>query len=256
MLFKMLGIHRIWEKYPDMGPKPRQVFITQSRVLAAKVEEYFAKLLSSLEDAACSPEELRMRERDLEQETEFIDQDDNQQWRRDLPENFSELRDEHFPLFITYDRVRISSSSERPISPFHRQLCTMLQNDIRQGNPYDGFNTPVPTRVLGDEPSSPTSPTSLRRSRLRAGSDVLSSSDYMQQSRRNFVSYLVFLASYWDHLPQTLTRLLGEKRLLTYDSLDNSLARSCLGVRGVPGSNRRIRGYSHDQRRIPRSRCL
>ena len=211
MLFKMLGIQRIWEKFPDMGPKPRQVFITQSKVLAMKVEEYFVKLLSSLEAAACSPEELRMREREAEQETDFIDQDDNKQWRSDLPVNFSELRDEHFPLFITYDRVRTSLSSEGLASPFYQQLCTMLQNDIWQGNPYDGFNIPIPTRALGDEPTSPTSPTSPRRSRMRAGSEISSSSDYMQQSRRNFISYQVFLSSYWDHLPQTLTRLLGEK---------------------------------------------
>ena len=256
MLFKMLGIHRIWEKYPDMGKKPRQLFITQSKVLAGKVEEYFSKLLSSLDDAACSPEELRMRERDLEQETDFIDQDDNQQWRPDLPQNFSELQDEHFPLFITYDRVRISPSSERLVSPFHGQLCVMLQNDIGQGNPYDGFNIPVPTRALGGEPSSPTSPTSFRRSRQRAGSDVLSSSDYMQQSRRNFVSYQVFLASYWDHLPQTLTRLLGEKRWLTYGPPDNSFPRFCLGLRGVRWSDRGIRRYSLDERRVPRARCL
>ena len=111
MLFKMLAVQRTWEKHPDMGPKPRQVFITQSRVLAMKVEEYFAKLMSSLEAAACSPEELRMRQKDVEQDNDLMDQDDIQQWRSDLPERFSKLLDEHFPLFITYDRVRISLSS-------------------------------------------------------------------------------------------------------------------------------------------------
>jgi len=110
MLFKMLGIQRIWEKYPDMGPKPRQVFITQSRVLALKVEEYFTKLMSSLEAAMCSPQELRMRRRDVDQDNDLMDQDDDQQWRSDLPERFSELLDEHFPLFITYDRVRVTIS--------------------------------------------------------------------------------------------------------------------------------------------------
>ena len=121
MLFKMLGIQCIWEKYPDMGPKPRQVFITQSRFLALRVEEYFAKLMSSLEVAMCSPEELRMRQRDAEQDNDLMDQDDNQQWRSDLPERFSELLDEHFPLFITYDRVPmiVSFSSKYPISPSH-----------------------------------------------------------------------------------------------------------------------------------------
>ena len=108
MLFKMLSIQRTWQQHPDIGPKPRQVFITQSRVLATKVEEYFAKLMSAFEAAACSPEELRKIEKDVEEDIELIDQDDNEQWRSDLPERFSELLDEHFPLFITYDRVWIS----------------------------------------------------------------------------------------------------------------------------------------------------
>ena len=67
--------------------------------------------MSSLEAAPLSPEELRKREEIVEQEIEFVDQDDNQQWMSDLPERFSELRDEHFPLFVTYDWVRISLSS-------------------------------------------------------------------------------------------------------------------------------------------------
>lgn len=105
MLFKMLSVQRTWQQYPDLGPKPRQVFVTQSRVLATKVEEYFAKLMSSLEAATYSPEELRTIESDGEQEIEFVDQDDNKQWRSDLPERFSALQDKHFPLFTTYDKV-------------------------------------------------------------------------------------------------------------------------------------------------------
>jgi len=218
MLFKMLSIHRTWQQYPDTGPKPRQVFVTQSRVLATKVEEYFAKLMSSLEVAACSLEELRMLEKDAEQEIEFVDQDDNKQWRSDLPQRFSELQDEHFPLFTTYDQVCTPSSSKRPVLPFCEQLCTMLQNDIGRGNNNDGFIIPK-THIHGDETTSPTSPTSPWKSRLRAVSLSASSSDYMQQFRSNFVSYGEFLVSYWDHLPQTITRGLGENRCFMHDPL-------------------------------------
>ena len=218
MLFKMLGIQRAWEKYPDMGPKPRQLFITQSGVLALKVEEYFVKLMSSLKAAACSPEESRARREGVEQGGDLTDQDENQQWRSDLPEKFSELLDEHFPLFITYSQVRISLSSKHPISPSCEQLCTMLQNDIRRGSHNNSFITPE-TDVPGDEAMSSASPTSPRMPRLRAGSGILSSSDYMQQSRKNFVSYSVFLSSYWDRLPQTLTRVLGKKQWFLHDLL-------------------------------------
>jgi len=106
MLFKMLAVQRTWQQYPDMGPKPRQLFVTQSRVLASRVEGYFTKLMASLESATHSPEELR---KDNDQEIVYIDQDDNKRWRSDLPDKFSGLLDEHFPLFITYDRVRVSS---------------------------------------------------------------------------------------------------------------------------------------------------
>ena len=90
----------------------------------------------------------------------------------------------------------------------------MIQNDIRQGNNNDGFVIPK-THVNGDEVASPTSPTSRWKSRVRAVSLSASSSDYMQQLRQNFVSYGVFLVSYWDHLPQTFTRGLGEDRWLS-----------------------------------------
>ena len=192
MLFKMLCIQRTWQQYPDMGPMPRQIFVTQSRVLASKVKWYFAKLMWSLEAAADSPEELRERENDVEQEIEFMDQDDNQRWMSDLPARFSELRDEHFPLFITYDQVRISLSSKYLISPFRGQLSAVLQNDIGQGN--DDL-------------------------RPRAGSRSMPSSDHLKQSRRNFVSYGEFLASYWGRLPKASTRVLGEKRRLTHGLL-------------------------------------
>ena len=191
-----------------MGPKPRQIFVTKSRVLAAKVEESFETLMSSLEADGYSHEELR-KKKEADREIEFVDQDDNEQWRSDLPEKFSELADGHFPLFITFDRVRMFIPSMHLTSSFHEQLCTMLQNDIERGNRNVGF---IPEMdVFRDEATSPTSPTSPRKSRLRAGSEVTSSPNHRQQFHRNLVSYSVFLAFYWDHLPQTFTRVLGER---------------------------------------------
>ena len=106
MLFKMLGIERAWKQFPDMWDKPRQIFVTQSRVLATKVGEDFSKLMLSLEAASYSPKEPRNTGKAIEKEMEFIDLDDLDQWRLDLPRKFSELTDNDFPLFITYDRVR------------------------------------------------------------------------------------------------------------------------------------------------------
>ncbi|KAG1793559.1 hypothetical protein EV424DRAFT_1354192 [Suillus variegatus] len=48
MLFKILGIQRAWEMSAVDMPKPRQIFVTKSRLLAMRAEEYFTKLLESL----------------------------------------------------------------------------------------------------------------------------------------------------------------------------------------------------------------
>jgi len=71
----------------------------------------------------------------------------------------------------------------------------MLQNDIEQ------------THTLGNEVMSLTAPISPQKSTF----GILSSSNYMQQPHGRFVSYSVFLASYWGHFEQTLTRGLGVK---------------------------------------------
>ena len=123
MLLKMLGIQRAWKRDPSVGPKPRQVFVTQSHVLATKVEEYFEKLVSSLEADVNPGNGMRMAGRDNRRGTGRPERNDGlvgqqyiSRWRSDLPKRFSELVDEHFPLFITYDQVRVSSFLMHPSS--------------------------------------------------------------------------------------------------------------------------------------------
>jgi len=113
----MLGIERAWKRFPDMWEKPRQIFVTQSRVLATKVEEYFSKLMLSVEAASHSPEELRKMDNPAEKEMELLDLDDIDEWRPDLPKKFSELTDDNFPLFITYEQVCTRRSALLIIAP-------------------------------------------------------------------------------------------------------------------------------------------
>jgi hypothetical protein len=118
MLLKMLGIHRIWQ-LDEAGPKPRQVFITQSQVLVEKVEEYFLKLASAFGVDIHPPEEMRTTDEETtqvtglpESEDELIGQEYQERWRLGLPKRFTELSDGHFPLFITYDQVRLLQYSK------------------------------------------------------------------------------------------------------------------------------------------------
>jgi hypothetical protein len=110
MMFKMFSNERKWEHFGRMKklPKYRQMFVTQSRVLATKVQEYFSRVMASLVTSDKSWEELaalaREKKRRREAE-ELIHADDDLDWNANLPAKFSELRDGHFPLFITFDDV-------------------------------------------------------------------------------------------------------------------------------------------------------
>lgn len=108
MMFKMLGIQRAWKMHfaPADGdaeapmPMPRQMFVTQSTVLADKVREYFVKLLASL--GAGNPDKPL---RETPEDYALIDSDDKEEWDSKLPGRFGELQDEHFPLFVTFNKV-------------------------------------------------------------------------------------------------------------------------------------------------------
>jgi hypothetical protein len=112
MLFKMLGIENSWQQNRELRPnRPRQLFVTQSRMLADKVEEYFIKLFQSLVLASKTEggiSDLLERQKNRE-EAGLVDQDEAANWREDLPQKFSDLQDSHFPMFITFDKVRRSA---------------------------------------------------------------------------------------------------------------------------------------------------
>ncbi|KAG6874166.1 hypothetical protein C0995_005584 [Termitomyces sp. Mi166 len=124
MLFKMLWIERTFQMNSDDVSKPRQIFVTKSRVLAGKVEEYFMKLLESLKVSSQSPENLQkfvLAKRNQVDDDNLIDLDDEDNWRSDLPRKYSELQDSHFPLFLTFDRVGL---------PFFTYYPTLVFSEI------------------------------------------------------------------------------------------------------------------------------
>ncbi|KAG1825456.1 uncharacterized protein BJ212DRAFT_276627 [Suillus subaureus] len=104
MLFKILGIQRAWELSANDMPKPRQIFVTKSRMLATKVEEYFSRLLESLAMAGYTLHEIsKLKAQRIEDD--LIDLDDAPESQMNVPARYSELEDKHFPLFVTFDRL-------------------------------------------------------------------------------------------------------------------------------------------------------
>lgn len=103
MLFKMLGIERTARA---LGEKVRQVFITQSRVLAEKVEESFNNMIQACSGELLSLEERIWRsERRTQSDKDLVELDEEDESSSNLPTRFSELEDKHFPLFLSFDKV-------------------------------------------------------------------------------------------------------------------------------------------------------
>ncbi|KAI6167428.1 P-loop containing nucleoside triphosphate hydrolase protein [Pisolithus thermaeus] len=164
MLFKMLGIQRAWQLRSEDSedfdiPRPKQIFVTKSRMLANKVEEYFVKLLQSLSLAGCTLEELaRLQSRHVDRG--LVDDDDVPDAQSGIPQRYSELEDHHFPLFLTFD-----------------QLARMIAADILDTDHPEG---------------------------QRIAKLFMQSHD--PEALDAFVSYEVFVNSYWPHFPQRLTK--------------------------------------------------
>ena len=108
MVFKILGIERTYDTGSFQGAlaKPRQLFVTQSQVLAKKVEEYYAKLYQSHATAHLSPAELtEMASKKRTRRERMVDEDEEILYTSTLPRRYGALEDSHFPLFLTYNHV-------------------------------------------------------------------------------------------------------------------------------------------------------
>ena len=103
MTFKMFGIERaIRTRATELESKPRQLFVTQSPVLASRVKAFyhkFSEFVSSMMGV------VRGSVTEHDRDEEMDDPEDDEEFRDELPKRFSELQDSHFPLFLTFDKV-------------------------------------------------------------------------------------------------------------------------------------------------------
>ncbi|EKM60387.1 uncharacterized protein PHACADRAFT_203599 [Phanerochaete carnosa HHB-10118-sp] len=107
MLFKMINVELAWYQYGgDVALKPRQLFVTRSQHLADRVRESFSRLHET--------HVLGARSTGPAHSTSSIGTDRmSPAWTSEIPDSFDELKVEHFPLFISYDK-----------------LCTMLETAL------------------------------------------------------------------------------------------------------------------------------
>ncbi|KDR68695.1 hypothetical protein GALMADRAFT_146049 [Galerina marginata CBS 339.88] len=164
MLFKMLWIERAYRIIGDDFKQPRQVFVTQSRVLAGKVEELFATYFASLATSNASADTRLANLKITGDEIYLKNEDDDADWRSDLPRRFSELDDKHFPLFITVDRLYALIEADLDCGPGNHELNNMLQTQ---------------SSVLSPQSASP------------------------RGTRGKLVTFDRFLGEYWPHFTQS-----------------------------------------------------
>jgi len=206
MLFKMFGTEQ-----SNASQKPRQVFITQSQVLAERVQEYYIKLAQSLASGRKRQEETINNTHSTEVERELLGPDGEDHSQSRLPKKFSELTDNHFPLFVTFDQVYSKVKIVAPVLklPF-LQLCVLLEADLDLS-----FKRKAPTNEQRR---------ALRRFELRYLKDVSLNledepTENEQENREqpgieeeSKIDYYAFRSGYWPHFPQHLTKGLGTFR--------------------------------------------
>ena len=189
------------------------MFVTQSRVLAERVQEYYTKLAKSSAAGHRSEGEVKKRATQRSQaEKELTALDDEDDSQSGLPKKFSELTDSHFPLFLTFDKVgscTIAPLTNTVLSLFF-QLCQLLEADL-------GLKFKRKARTAEQKRA-------LRRFELRdfkdvpldlEGEDLQEMGEHMEQKKVEEelkIDYHVFRSLYWPHFPQNLTKGLGEYR--------------------------------------------
>lgn len=107
MLFKILGIERGWQvshnDFEEFMNRPRQMFLTQSMVLANRVREAYTKMHETLTGV----------QRDTHDPSSsigstlhgLVDHDEEAQRSGRYPKRYSDLGPDHFPFFGTIDQV-------------------------------------------------------------------------------------------------------------------------------------------------------
>ncbi|KAL5535095.1 hypothetical protein ACEPAF_3188 [Sanghuangporus sanghuang] len=175
MTFKIFGIERSAQAHSsELDAKPRQLFVTQSRVLADKVKEFYAKFADFLSAASGESSSLKNAQSQAEPEG-LVATDDDDDWRDNLPKRFSELQDQHFPLFLTYDK-----------------LCKLVEADLG---------------ISFDRPKVATDRRVFRRYGIgNAGADGDMQDD--EEMQGSFVDFERFCNEYWPRFPEDLAKRL------------------------------------------------
>ncbi|PIL29941.1 hypothetical protein GSI_07852 [Ganoderma sinense ZZ0214-1] len=97
MMYKIISVERGWCTASWYLPRPRQLFVTRSGMLSRQVQRTVGQILESFRLADMTQQELVDIWRRKAESAEHC---------RPLPRKWSELEDDHFPLMISFDKLR------------------------------------------------------------------------------------------------------------------------------------------------------
>lgn len=104
----MLGVEQSWADSPELTSQPpRQIFLTQSPVLASKVKSYYSSLVTTTATAKLTIKEAEAvaQAKTSKAQEDLEDLENAQSGMKGLPSRFSELTSQHYPLFISIDTL-------------------------------------------------------------------------------------------------------------------------------------------------------
>lgn len=125
MVFKLLGIEMNGRQSQQkrVTPKLRQIFLTQSHVLASRVSDYYEQLIQAIDSTSS------ISSRSNHASGNLLELDENNDQRTDLPAKFSGLEDKHFPLFVTFDQIRRMLEADLNISFARQEVLRRRKRD-------------------------------------------------------------------------------------------------------------------------------
>ncbi|KAJ1300871.1 hypothetical protein OPQ81_002509 [Rhizoctonia solani] len=119
----------------ELKKEKRQLFVTRSPVLVRHVESNFRGLIDSTNIANKTPEELAEIAQSAENRPPqaLVEFDSEVDLRKDLPSRYSLLRESHFPLFISFEKVFRRLGLLILITEMDAslaQLCSLIEADL------------------------------------------------------------------------------------------------------------------------------
>ncbi|CAE6446884.1 unnamed protein product [Rhizoctonia solani] len=125
LIYKMRANAQLASRSDELRPT-RQLFVTRSKVLTQHIARNYQGLLDSSDIANKTTNELEEMRKDNQkyQNRELVEYDNSVDFRVDLPRRFSELKDSHFPLFVSFDK-----------------LCELLEGDMMGATGEDALSS-------------------------------------------------------------------------------------------------------------------